>query len=109
MELPDGWSAASYGIDDPEQQRQLEADTTPQPLHIFDQPLKAPTGAAKKLPRAFVYCTNPRTAAYFAANAKKAKSEGMLFREIPAAHLAMVTHPAELASILIKIGESQPH
>jgi pimeloyl-ACP methyl ester carboxylesterase len=109
VELPDGWSAASYGIDDPEQQRRLEADVTPQPLHIFDQPLNAPMNMAKDVPRAFVYCTDPRTAPYFAANAEKAEREGILLREIEAVHLAMVTRPAEVAKILIELGRNQFH
>jgi pimeloyl-ACP methyl ester carboxylesterase len=109
VELPEGWSAASYGIEDLEQQRWLDAEVTPQPLHILDQPLSAPRNAAKKVPRAFVYCTDPRTAPFFGANADKAKREGMQFWEIHAIHLAMVTHPAELARILIEIGEGQSH
>jgi hypothetical protein len=64
---------------------------------------------AKDVPRAFVYCTDPRTAPYFAANAEKAEREGILLREIEAVHLAMVTRPAEVAKILIELGRNQFH
>jgi pimeloyl-ACP methyl ester carboxylesterase len=56
VEFPKEWSAASFGIDDPDQQRQVEEAITPQPLGIFEQPLRAPTNAAKNLPRAFIHC-----------------------------------------------------
>jgi pimeloyl-ACP methyl ester carboxylesterase len=108
VELPKGWSAASFGIDDPEQQREVEEAITAQPLGIFEQPLRAPTNAAKNLPRAFIHCADQRTAPYYSGAANKARREGMQYREIRSAHAAMVTHPKELARILIELAGFTP-
>ena len=102
VELPAGWSAASYGVEDPGQQAEIEAAITPQPLHIFDQPLRAPSNAAHKAKRVFIHCTDPRTAFLSQADADRARTEKLKVYSLECAHVSMVTHPTELTNLLIE-------
>jgi pimeloyl-ACP methyl ester carboxylesterase len=73
----------------------------PQPLRTFDKPLRLDGAATNSIPHTFVRCT-----AYpgFAEFGDKARDDpDWRYRELDAGHGAMVTHPQELASLLVEL------
>lgn len=88
----------SYGITDPEDVEWLEERLVPTTLLTHEEPLEAPEGNAKELPRTFIWCSEYET---FSHMATKAREEGLDYHEIETGHDAMVSAPEELAHILL--------
>jgi len=62
-----------------------------------------PTGAAERLPRTYIVCTESG----FGAEGERAKREGWAYHELQTGHDAMVTMPQELAAVLIACAPSE--
>jgi len=75
---------------------------TPQPLQPFLSPLPVPSGEAPRTPRSFVRCT-AGSPAWVPVMAEKARAAGMSMHEVAAPHYAPVTHPKEIAALLMKM------
>ncbi len=93
---------AFVGIGDPSLAQWFEARLTPHPLSTYEDPPPSGSGSAS-IPRTFIHCLGGPTEPYFRAFALRARGLGWKVRELVAGHAAMVTHPRELADILLQI------
>jgi pimeloyl-ACP methyl ester carboxylesterase len=96
-------SLAFLGITDPEIGDWVKARMTPHPLATYNQP--APLGNSKSdaLPHIYLHCTAGPTTALFTTFATKAKAKGWKVYELPTGHVAMLTLPHDLATILLNL------
>ena len=78
------------------------ARLTPTPFKVFTDPVRRSNPVAEKLPRTFIRCLqwpNPMFDRY----AKTARqTTGWRYRELPTSHEPFVTHPQELANLLVE-------
>lgn len=104
----EGWRVPSpppqaFGIDDPTRAAWVATRLTPQPLASFEQPVSLGMGAATRLARSYIHCTEGPLApsfARFAAQAQAQAEPGWRYHELKTGHDAMLTMPAELAALL---------
>lgn len=73
----------------------------PQPLRTFDRPLRLGDAPETALPRTYVRCAAYPGFAEFGDRAREDKS--WRYRELQCSHGAMVTHPQELAELLLEL------
>lgn len=104
-----GWlvpppSPAAFGISDPAEITWMQARLRPMPLATFEQPVRAPTAAAARLPRMCIFCTESKGFRYISQRAQEA---GLDYHELAAGHDAMVTAPEELARVLVTLTAAQ--
>jgi pimeloyl-ACP methyl ester carboxylesterase len=78
----------------------LSAGLTPHPWLTYTEPLRL-TGAADRVPAAFVECTDWMRV--FQAHAERAAARGWPVRTVATGHEAMVTAPKELADVLLEL------
>lgn len=78
----------------------LSARLTPHPWLTYTEPLRL-TGAADRVPAAFVECTDWMRV--FQAHAERAAARGWPVRAVATGHEAMVTAPKELADVLLDV------
>jgi pimeloyl-ACP methyl ester carboxylesterase len=108
----DGWRMPGgdfildiWGVKDPAQREWVGARTAPFPIRCWEQPVKLPSDAAAGLPRSFVDCT-ASLSEIFGPFAERARQEGWGYRQLASSHVAWLTHPVELADIVLDL--SQP-
>lgn len=94
-------SAARFGVTDPEQIAYIDRYLTPQPLGAEKTrlPLNNPIGNG--LPVTFVHCVAPKFAAVTAGAAYAKSQATWRYMEFQGGHNAIVTHPNEMAQILL--------
>ncbi|TNC26860.1 alpha/beta fold hydrolase [Amycolatopsis alkalitolerans] len=78
----------------------LTARLTPHPWLTYTEPLRL-TGAADRVPAAFVECTDWMRV--FSPHAERASARGWPVRTVHTGHEAMVTAPKELADMLMEV------
>ena len=93
----------SWGISDPADLRWVGARVTPQPVASFAQPLRIHQPAARSIPRSFIGGSE----AGFQPVADMARRSGWSLFYIDSGHDPMITHPKELAEILLEIVSAQ--
>lgn len=108
-EQGDGWRLPPqksfldrWGLTDPADREWVWENLTDMPLLATTEPLSAPTGAARKLPRTFIDLTSPKNPGTVTAT-ERARDEGFEMLEIATGHDAMVSAPAELAKLLSEL------
>lgn len=74
---------------------------TPMTIRTHTDPLPE---ATKDIPGTFIQCT--KEPFYFGEVAERAKSDGMRHISIDAGHIVIVTHPEEIAAILLESSET---
>ena len=100
-----GWlipvrSLAKMGVTDPADVEWLAPRLTPHPWLSFTEKLSL-SGAVSSVPAEFIECVGWMRV--FRGMRERAESRGWPVHEIATGHEAMVTAPAELASLLVKI------
>ena len=95
--------ASAFGVDDPAQAALLERNCTPHPLRTFDDPMvhKGPIGA--DLPKLYIQCTDPVYAPLQGSREFVRSLPGWTWDEIRTGHDAMISAPAALAQMLLKL------
>ena len=94
--------ARRFDMTDPEQIAWVERSLTPQPLGPERTPLVLNHPIGNNRPVTFIHCVEPAFAVT-AANAAYARSQpGWRFIEFAGGHNAIVTHPAEIAELLLE-------
>ena len=74
-----------------------------QPVRTFTQPVRL-TGAARRLDRTYIFCTEGKGGQPVPAYVEAARVEpGWRFRELKAGHAAHVTSPDDLVSLLLEL------
>jgi pimeloyl-ACP methyl ester carboxylesterase len=85
------------GITDPDDVAWLEPRLVPHPWRTYTEPVALPV----RVPSAFVECVD--WARVFEAQRRRAEERGLPVRELRCGHEAMVTHPRELADVLLEL------
>jgi pimeloyl-ACP methyl ester carboxylesterase len=91
---------AAFGVSDPKDAEWLKRRMTPHPFGTYLSTLNIKGPAGNGLPRTYLACTNPIYTALEGVRQWVKAQEGWRWREIAAAHDAMVTEPGELTRIL---------
>jgi pimeloyl-ACP methyl ester carboxylesterase len=87
---------------DPETAAWVDARFSPRhPVGTYQQPLPADGSALESIPRAFIQCMLGPSR--FGPSAAQARSGGWPVRELAAGHMAMLTHPREVADLLLEL------
>jgi pimeloyl-ACP methyl ester carboxylesterase len=109
----EGWyvppeSAARYGVTDPVTAAWVDARLTAQPLRTYRDPC-GPTDRAWRHPGMFIECTpsSLTPAQRERARARSAADPAIVHRVLATPHNAMVTAPADLATLLIQAGTAE--
>ena len=95
---------AFLGITDPKLWEWVQQRLTPHPLSTYEDPPPPGSSESASIPRTYIHCTNvgpltKRTEVF----ASRARRLGWKVRELASGHDAMLTHPKELADILLGI------
>ena len=108
-EQGDGWRLPPqesfldrWGLTDPADRKWVWENLTDMPIRASTEPLSAPTGAARQLPRTFIDLTSPKNPGTVTAT-ERAREEGFEILEIATGHDAMVSAPAALAEMLLEV------
>lgn len=104
--LPPQRDEHPYGITDPTDVAWVRRKLTAHPLKTMQQAVRCANPAAAALRRTYVICTATRYFTHFADRARS--TPGWDYRELEAAHDAMVTAPAALAGVLLAIASPAP-
>jgi pimeloyl-ACP methyl ester carboxylesterase len=93
--------AQAWGITDPILRDWVVARSSPMPLTTHEEPICLPANRAARLARSYIYCTRNG----IAQPAIKARELGLDYHELQTGHMAMLSAPHELASLLLGISE----
>lgn len=96
---------AMFGVTDPALATWINARLTPQPVATYTEPVPGGDAKSAGLHRVFIRCTGnpPTTPDVFGPFAAKARAKGWPVYELAAGHLAMLTAPREVASMLLEL------
>jgi pimeloyl-ACP methyl ester carboxylesterase len=75
----------------------------PTPFGHFKEPVHRRNMAAEKLPRTYIRCVQWPHAVFDQSAEAAQKTAGWHYRELTTSHLPFITHPRELADLLIEI------
>lgn len=92
-----------WGITDPSDLAWVGSKVTPQPAAAMDQAVRLGRPEAKTIPRSFVGSSE----AGFDSVAQRVKAAGWPIHHINSGHDPFVTHPQELAEILLEISQAK--
>lgn len=94
---------SAFGVTDQKMSEWVAARLVPQPMSTYLQAPPVSTPESRAIPRAFIQCTGSSILDVMAPFAARARSEGWQVRELAADHEVELTHPRELANILIEL------
>jgi pimeloyl-ACP methyl ester carboxylesterase len=94
------WITNHWKITDPLEVVWIEQRLTPMPLATHRESVHLPEYHAGRLSRSFIYCNQGTQLQTFA---ERAKALGCDYYELDTTHLAMITVPHELTSLLLQI------
>lgn len=75
-------------------------------MRTYTEPVPSGNERSRALPRVFVHCTGnpPKTPDVLGPFAEKSRADGWEVHELSAGHLAMLTAPDDVATLLLKLG-----
>jgi pimeloyl-ACP methyl ester carboxylesterase len=91
------------GITDPKMAEWVRERLTPHPYTTYEDPPPPGTPESASLPRTYIHCTPGSFAQWTQPFAARARKLGWNVQTIAAGHDVMITHPNELADILLKV------
>lgn len=103
---PDGTPkgfATFLGISDPELADWAQQRFTPHPISTYEDPPPAGSPESASIPRSYIHCTVGPFASWMGVFAARARELGWTMHDLAAGHDAMLTHPRELAHLLLLI------
>lgn len=95
--LKEGWH-----ITDEADRQWMLARLGPTPFKIFKDPLRRPNPGADKLPRTYIRCLQWPSPVFDQHADVARRTPGWRYREMATSHEPFVTHPQELASLLLE-------
>ena len=96
-------ASSMLGITDPKMSKWVQERLTPHPYSTYEDPPASSTPKSASIPRTYILCTLGPLSSWmepFAARARKLKWN---VHTMAASHEVMITHPNELAEILLQI------
>ena len=111
-ESGDGWLLPPpsvehpFGVTDPADAAWVRANLTPHPIRTFTDRVSLRDPRAERIPRTYIRCPlranpGPDTLSHHAEAARRSPS--WRYREIASDHDSMITHPRELADLLLEV------
>ena len=98
---------AFLGITDPRLASWLQERLTPHPLSTYEDPPPSGSAESASIPRTYIHCTQGPTSRFFEVFASRARELGWKVHDLAAGHAAMLTHPGELAGILLEVAKGE--
>jgi pimeloyl-ACP methyl ester carboxylesterase len=95
-----------FGVTDTALVGWITARMTPHPVSTYTEPVPRGDARSRVPPRVFVKCTGnpPTTPDVFGPFAESARAKGWEVHELAAGHLAMLTAPDDVATLLLELG-----
>lgn len=94
---------ALLGITDPKMSQWVQERLIPHPYSTYEDP--PPSGAPESefIPRTYIHCTLPPLAPWIKPFVTRARKPGWNMVTLETGHDVMITHPNDLAGILLRI------
>jgi pimeloyl-ACP methyl ester carboxylesterase len=93
----------NLGLSNDEDARFIASRTTPNPIAALESQLIIKNEFGNGLPKTYIACTNPAFPSIEPSKKRVKEQQGWNWKEIASGHAPMVTHPDELASMLLAI------
>ena len=100
-------ASSMLAIDDPKMSKWVQERLTPHPYSTYEDPPASGTPESASIPRTYIHCTIGPLSSWmepFAARARKLKWN---VHTMAVGHEVMITHPHELAKILLQIANNK--
>ena len=100
-------ASSMLGITDPNLSEWVQERLTPHPYSTYEDPPPSGTPQSSSIPRTYIHCTLGSLSSWmepFAARARKLKWN---VHTMAVGHEVMITHPHELAEILLRIANNK--
>lgn len=94
--------AALFGLADADRDW-VNRRQTPQPFRLYQQPLDFDEALLAQIPRTFIDCNQPALATIAPARLRVRSEPGWQVLEMASGHDPMVSHPEELAEMLLRL------
>lgn len=95
-----------FGVTDPSDVAWLRSTLSDQPVRCFRQPARLDNPAVNAIPRTHIHCVGTTTAGMTKRPVRRMQPNGSPARvwELPTGHDCMITMPAELTELLLRVG-----
>jgi pimeloyl-ACP methyl ester carboxylesterase len=106
----DGWlvfpnSAEFYGLRDPNDRKWVDELSVPQPFGTLQQPLSLVQKEKPKYKRSYIWASGFTHSPFVRFAERVREDDDWDYHELPAGHMAMISHPDEVTSILLGFAE----
>jgi hypothetical protein len=91
------------GITDPKMSEWVQERLTPHPYSTYEDPPASGTAESASIPRTYIHCTIGPLSSWMEPFAARAHKLGWNVHAMAKGHEIMITHPNELAEILLRI------
>lgn len=97
------------GITDPKMSEWIQERLTPHPYSTYEDPPPTPDNPPRSasIPRTYIHCTLGPLSSWFEPFAARARKLGWNVHTMAVGHDVMITHPNELAEILLRIANKK--
>ena len=95
--------ASAFGVTDPEQVAFVEARLSPMPRATYTEPIELANGGVEGLRCSYIAAADPAYPNMADTVARLRHDPAWTFRELAGPHDMMITHPAELARLLLEL------
>jgi pimeloyl-ACP methyl ester carboxylesterase len=96
-------ASSMLGITDPKMSEWVQERLTPHPYSTYEDPPASGTPESTSIPRTYIHCTIGYFSSWMEPFAARARKLGWNVYTMAAGHGVMITHPNELAEILLRI------
>ena len=96
-------ASSMLGITDPKMSKWVQERLTPHPYSTYEDAPASGTSESASIPRTYIHCTIGPLSSWMEPFAARARKLGWNVHIMAASHDVMITHPDELAEILLRI------
>jgi pimeloyl-ACP methyl ester carboxylesterase len=99
----DAFVCDDWQVTDEADRRWMVERLGPTPLGVFTTPVRRTNPAAAALPRTYIRCRHNHSPAFDRCAEVARNTPGWRYRGLPSAHEPFITHPTELAELLLEV------
>lgn len=96
-------SSSMLGITDSKMSDWVQERLTPHPYSTYEDPPASGTPESASIPRTYIHCTLGPLSSWMEPFAARARKLGWNVHAMARGHMVMITHPKEVAEILLRI------
>jgi pimeloyl-ACP methyl ester carboxylesterase len=96
-------TSSMLGISDPKMSKWVQERLTPHPYSAYEDPPASRAAESASIPRSYIHCTVGPLSSWMEPFAARARKLGWNVHAIAEGHEVMITHPKELAEILLQM------